>query len=304
MIFDEPVYRPPWEAASLLLPVTQSCTWNKCKFCYRSKDYPFRIAPVDAFERAIIAQRAYYPADAPVFLVGSNNFALSARRLNEYLDVLDRTLPQHGRVSMFSRVDAIAAKSDEELQELANRGPLHLYVGTENGNDEVLQLVDKGHTAAQAAEQLQRLDRAAIPYTVFYILGLGGKGRGEQAGRDTAALFNAVHPERIVTTGMTVTDGTGVREMEAAGEYEQASEREKLEELRAFLGALTVDSFYDGLHALNPVHYRFRTGDAEQMRQVRADLDRILRTYSDDELEAAVGRKAMEEQCRPQAAPH
>lgn len=173
-----------------------------------------------------MAQTPYYAANAPVFLVGSNSFALSARRLNAYLDILDRAMPEHGRVSMFSRVDAIAAKRDEELEKLAARGPLHLYVGTENGNDEVLALMGKGHTAKEAEEQLKRLDAFGIPYTVFYILGLGGRGRGIQAGKDTAKLFSRLHPERIVMTGMTVTDGTGAREMEDAGAYVQASERE------------------------------------------------------------------------------
>lgn len=303
-MFSEPVYRPPWEENSILLPVTQSCTWNRCKFCYRSKEYPFRIAPVDAFEKAIEAQRGHFAPDTPVFLVGSNNFALSANRLNQFLDAIDRQMPDHGRVSMFSRIDAIAAKSDEELRQLAARGPMHLYVGTENGNDAVLELMDKGHTAGEAARQLKRLDEAGIAYTVFYILGLGGRDMGIKAGKDTAELFNQLHPERIVTTGMTVTDGTGAREMEEAGEYVQASEREKLLELRAFLETLTVDSFYDGMHALNPVHYRFRTGDAGLKAQVLADIDRILDEYSESELEDAIQRKALEEQCRPPAPKH
>lgn len=29
----EPVFRPPSEANSLILPVTNGCSWNKCTFC-------------------------------------------------------------------------------------------------------------------------------------------------------------------------------------------------------------------------------------------------------------------------------
>lgn len=29
----EPVFRPPSEAQSLILPVTNGCSWNQCTFC-------------------------------------------------------------------------------------------------------------------------------------------------------------------------------------------------------------------------------------------------------------------------------
>ena len=29
----EPVFRPPSEAESLILPVTDGCSWNQCTFC-------------------------------------------------------------------------------------------------------------------------------------------------------------------------------------------------------------------------------------------------------------------------------
>ena len=40
----EPVFRPPSEAESLILPVTDGCSWNKCTFCemYTAPQKKFR----------------------------------------------------------------------------------------------------------------------------------------------------------------------------------------------------------------------------------------------------------------------
>ena len=299
MKFAEPVYRPPMEANSLLLPVTQSCNWNKCNFCYRLKDYPFLVTTPEDLEQEILSQRAFYPPSTDIFLVGSNTFVLPVRKFRDFFAVIRKYYPKMGKVSMFSSIDAIADKSDADLKELRELGVSQLYVGTENGNDEALALMNKGHSAAESLEQLKRLDAAGITYTLFYIIGMGGKGAGEKSARETAALYNQLHPVRIVSTGMTVTEGTGAARLQAEGKFVQASEREKIEELRLFLQELSVDTFYDGIHYLNPLHYRFQTSDAAARKKILADMDAILARYSDSELEAAINRRQMEEDCKP-----
>lgn len=290
---EEPIMRPPQEAASLLVRATQGCTYNDCHFCYVSRGFAFMAASLEQFEREIIAKKPFFPENTPVYLTGSNPFALPAAKLKEYLAVLRKHFPHFSRVSMQSRIDDITAKSDEELAELCSLGLSHIYTGTENGNDAVLKLMNKGHSAADTVEQLLRLDAAGISYTAFYILGMGGKGMGLASGEATARMFNQVHPKLITTTGMTLFEGTPVGEMAKRGEFVEASEREKIEELQIFLKTLTVDTFYDGVHYLNPLNYRFANGDEAKKAQVLADIDETLRTSSDAELELMVSRRQM-----------
>jgi len=42
----EPVFRPPSEADSLILPMTDGCSWNQCTFCemYTAPQKRFRPA--------------------------------------------------------------------------------------------------------------------------------------------------------------------------------------------------------------------------------------------------------------------
>ncbi|MDO5536627.1 MAG: radical SAM protein [Desulfovibrionaceae bacterium] len=293
MQFTEPVMRPPSEAHSLLLRATQGCSYNDCHFCYVSRNHPFMAATVEQFEEEAASRKDAFPEDTPVYLVGANPFVLPAARLRDYIAVLRRHYPRFSRLSMQSRIMDIPGKTDEELAELRRLGLSHLYIGTENGHDGVLKLFNKGNTAADAVGQLLRLDRAGIRYTLFYVLGLGGRGMGRACALATAAMFNQVHPELITTTGMTIFENTPLADMVREGTFVEAGEREKIEELRLFLQELTVDTRYDGIHYLNPLNYRFSNSDAEEKARVLADIDEVLATCSDEELELMVSRGQM-----------
>lgn len=51
--------RPPSEASSLLLQVTQGCTWNKCKFCNLYRHTKFRAYTIDSIKEDIDRMAAY-----------------------------------------------------------------------------------------------------------------------------------------------------------------------------------------------------------------------------------------------------
>lgn len=50
------IWRPPYEADSLLLEVTAGCTHHKCKFCTLYSDLPFkfRMTPMEDIERDLL----------------------------------------------------------------------------------------------------------------------------------------------------------------------------------------------------------------------------------------------------------
>lgn len=293
MRFTEPAMRPPQEANSLLPRVTEGCTHNKCKFCNISKNYRFRAISVADLDQQLASLVPYYPSNTPVYMCGSNPFALPTRMLKEYIEVLKRHFPYFSRLSMQSRIPDISSKSQEELKDLRDAGLKHLYIGTENGSEDVLKLMEKGHTAQDTVTQLQRLQEAGISFTNFYVIGLGGKGKGRETALATAEMFNKVKPLRITTTGLTMLPNTEIAEMAKKGEFEEASEREKIEELYTFLSHLETEAFYDGIHYLNPVHYRFHNSDKKTKALVLKDMEELLKENSDEDLELMVNRKQM-----------
>lgn len=247
----------------------------------------------EEMDQEVKAEIPYFPKDTNIYLTGSNPFALPFERLEEYIAILRRHFPQFKEVSMQSRIDDISRKSDEQLMRLREQGLAQLYIGVENGNDAVLSLMNKGYTSKDAITQLRRLDQAGIAYTTFYVLGLGGKGVGLESGLATAQMFNQVHPRRITTTGMTIFPNTPVAEMVYKGDFVEASEREKIEELLLFLDNLTVDTFYDGIHYLNPLNYRLNNTNERDKKAILDDIRDVLNKYSDDDLERMVNRRQM-----------
>lgn len=81
MKYTGPVYRPPFEARSLLLHVTVGCSHNKCAFCTMYREVPFGVESLEQIEKDIIEAKEYNPDITRVFLENGDAFVLSADKL-------------------------------------------------------------------------------------------------------------------------------------------------------------------------------------------------------------------------------
>lgn len=56
------IWRPPYEASSLLIEVTAGCTHHKCKFCTLYDDLPFifRMSPLEDIEEDLKEAQGHY----------------------------------------------------------------------------------------------------------------------------------------------------------------------------------------------------------------------------------------------------
>ena len=86
------IYRPPIEANTLLIPVTEGCTHNRCTFCNMYRNVPFRMWTLDEVENYVAEVKSRYGRLADkierVYLVGADPFALSAERLLERISLI------------------------------------------------------------------------------------------------------------------------------------------------------------------------------------------------------------------------
>ena len=181
------IWRPPYEASSLLLEVTAGCTHHRCKFCTLYADLPFRfrMSPLEDIEADLKEAQGMYrrfPGRKVIrtFLTGANPFVLQYDRLMEIAELVHKYFPGMETIGGFARVTDVTLKSDEELAALHGAGYDGLTIGIETADDEALRFMDKGYLAADILEQCGRLDKAGIRYSFFYLE--RGKRNGEIQG--------------------------------------------------------------------------------------------------------------------------
>ncbi|MBR2854945.1 MAG: radical SAM protein [Clostridia bacterium] len=258
MKYNGSIYRPPVEATTFLLPVTEGCTHNSCSFCNMYQDIPFRMLPLDEVEEYLQEVRRSYGRICErirrVYLVGADPFALSAVRLLERIDLIRKYLPNVQTVTMYARTDNIVSKSDQELKALKEAGVDDLYIGVECGLNDVLEKLNKGYSADETRRQCLRLNAAGIRHCDLLMLGTVGKDRGLECARATAALENEIKPTKILINTMSAFVGTKLEEEIQTGAFLPASEKENLEEEREFLAGLELpDCYFWALHPLDSV---------------------------------------------------
>ena len=191
------VYRPPYEANSLLLQVTLGCSHNKCTFCYMYPDVKFTVCPMEQIEADIEEAEQVCPNVERVFLEHGDAFVLSADRLSQIATAIHKKLPNVKTIAMYASIQNIKHKTDAELRRLCDLGIGGLDIGVESGLDAALTYMNKGHTAAEAKEQLLRLTKAGITYSFNAILGCGGADLWCENANATADLINAVQPHLL-----------------------------------------------------------------------------------------------------------
>ncbi len=198
----DPVFRPPSEAESLILPVTDGCSWNRCTFCemYTAPQKKFRARDaVETMETIRRCGERFGDSVRRVFLADGDALVLPTRRLLDVLAAIREHLPAVRRISSYCLPRNLRRKSASELADLAAAGLSMAYVGAESGDDEVLARVNKGETFDSTREALDKLQEAGIKRSVMILNGLGGKSLSRQHAENSARLANAVQPEFLAT---------------------------------------------------------------------------------------------------------
>lgn len=270
----EPVYRPPSEAQSLILPVTDGCSWNQCTFCemYQAPQKAFRARSEDEVLDSLRRTGERYGSQIRrVFLADGDALVLPTRRLLAILEAIRQHLPAVHRVSSYCLARNLKKKSVAELTELRAAGLSMAYLGAESGDDEVLARVSKGETFDTTRDALDKLGAAGITRSVMILNGLGGQQLSAQHADNSARLANATQPEYLSTLVVSFPHGEARFRAGFPG-WEPLGQHGLFVEMERFLSQLELNrSVFRSDHASNILVLKGTLGadKARLLEQVR-----------------------------------
>lgn len=238
----EPVFRPPSESESLILPVTDGCSWNECSFCemYTAPQKKFKARDeAEVLESIRLTGERYGDQVRRVFLADGDALVMPTRRLLVVLEAIRTHMPTVRRISSYCLPRNLRKKSQTEIDELKAAGLSMVYIGAESGDDQVLAAVKKGETFETTCEALEKLGKAGITRSVMILNGLGGKVYSKQHAVNSARLANATQPEYLAT--LVVSFPNGEQRFRADfPEWEPLSQPELFLEMQHLLSGLEL----------------------------------------------------------------
>lgn len=264
-LYVDPVFRPPAEANSIILQVTNGCSWNRCLFCemYTAEQKKFRAKPLDEIEADLRILAAIHKlqqtscAPPRVFLADGDAMSLPVGRLQEILARIREALPDVARVTSYCLPRNLRGKSIEDLASMRKQGLRTLYVGCESGDDEVLARVGKGETYESSLAALRKIKAAGLKASIMILHGLGGKQLSGQHARHSAALASAAQPDFLSTLVVSFPLGSerhasGFEDLPGGMGFLELTPQEVLEEMTMFMEGLELErTIFRSDHASN-----------------------------------------------------
>lgn len=265
MRYEGVVYRPPSEANSLLIQATIGCPHNKCSFCAMYQGKQFRIRPVAEIKEDLLAAQSYYGDEVEsVFFPDGNTIIMRTEQLEEIFGYTRELFPHATRITVYGSARFINLKSADELVRLKAAGLSRIHSGMESGDDQVLQRLNKGVTAAEIIAAGQKVRAAGIEQSEYVLIGAGGRERSREHALASAAVLNQITPEFIRLRTFIPMQGTSLYRAWQEGTFGLLSPHEALQETAWFVAALEAagSKLYSD-HASNYAYVNGRIPEAK-----------------------------------------
>lgn len=241
--YNQPLYRPPAEANSVIIQATYGCSFNKCTFCTMYESKNFQIRKLEDVFKDIDAMSSYSQNTNKMFLADGDALALDTNHLIKILDYSYLKFPKLRRISLYASSFNLYDKTLEELKLLKEKGLTLIYYGIESGSYEVLKKIQKPISNTKMIDGLNKAYDAGMKTSVTVILGVAGKKYSSLHIKETASIINQIKVTYLSTLQLMIEDSRKEKFIKNFdGEFEMLNEREMLEEQKSFLEQLNTSN--------------------------------------------------------------
>ncbi|MFO7795344.1 MAG: radical SAM protein [Promethearchaeati archaeon] len=269
-----PVFRPPSEGNSLLIQLTEGCTY-KCDFCMSNLRKQFKVREVIKVKQDLDAARNQYgPNVRRIFFLDGNAMVTPVKKLLDVTKYAYEIFPHLERCGVYAHSKDIIKKTDEQLKALFDAGLKIAYVGFESGYNELLENVHKHALKEDHIKASKKLFKANITLSATFINGLGGANNPELSKKhaiESADLVNKICPEDeriwyIAFLSLMVPPGTEMFKRKQNGMFEEMSSEQILRELKIFIENINFPN--------KKAHCVFRSNHASNYLPIKGILEK------------------------------
>lgn len=247
--YQEPLFRPPAEADSLIIQVAYGCPHNACRFCAMYKTVRYSRRDEKELFAEIAAAGRFYPQASRIFLADGDVMHLPFGELEKILTELNLHFPNLARINLYANGSSINTKTSEELQRLKQLKLNTLYLGLESGSQQLLDLVNKHESVKMMTDAVISAQGAGLKCSVMFLLGIGGREYSSLHATQTISALNAMQP-RILSALRFIE----VLKAPLFPGYETLSEYDAVKELQTVIGGLELaKTVFRANHTSNPV---------------------------------------------------
>jgi radical SAM superfamily enzyme YgiQ (UPF0313 family) len=265
MRYEEPVYRPPSEAGSLLIQATIGCPHNKCTFCGMYKGKKFHIRKVEDIMEDLKAARDFYGEGVrTLFFPDGNTIIMRTAQLVEVFKYARELFPGLERITSYGSAKFMIRKSPEEWKELREAGLSRIHAGIETGDAVLLEKLKKGATPEQMVEAGRLVKDADIELSEYILVGIGGSERSREHALGSAYVLNQINPDFIRLRTWVPVPAAPLYEEYKNGLFKLLDPYDALREIKLLLENLEVTSWFLSDHVSNFANLNGRLPGAKE----------------------------------------
>ena len=226
-----------------------------------------------------------------IFLQDANTLIIKPDDLVEILKHVQKSLPQVERITSYARSHTIARISDDDMARIAAAGLNRIHIGMESACDEVLDFVKKGVDKKTHIIAGQKVKRAGIELSEYFMPGLGGVTLSRENALETADALNQINPDFIRIRTLGLPENVELYKDFQSGSFIKPGDLPMAEELLLLLDNLNgITSTVKSDHILN-LFQEVEGRLPEDKERMTAPLRAFLAMPPEEQLIYMVGRR-------------